>query len=280
MSLFGGVDSFWIYLYIYCSCDTLRLSVLYISGSQTFSPLIWFCPRALHLLWFLISDVLLQKPMTEIVLRSGFVLLMERIILKITDSCSMYTVQYVDLMHTYFRQSLRFWQWCILPVHHTRRRIRRWWAELWSEPRHAQSRRGNQNERTSAWGQHRSLKALFASVSVIVSLCLFALLSISLPGCLSISLQTGFCQSLSTPQAPRTEQVWKCNQRCQFMSLNAVKKGKKKIFRHFAFYFCVLCVYVCVCVCVQRTKDLKWTIPADSWLQWAGLVCWPCQSTC
>lgn len=42
--------------------------------------------------------------------------------------------------------------------------------------------------------------ALSASVSVIVFLCLFALLSVSLLGCLSASLQTGFCQSLSTPQ--------------------------------------------------------------------------------
>ena len=191
-------------------------------------------------------------------------------------------------MHTYFWQSLRFWQWYILPVHHTRRRIRRWCAELWSEPRHAQSRRGNQNERTSAWGQHQALDALFASVSVIVSLCLFALLSVSLPGCLSISPQTGFCQTLSTPQASRTERVWKYNQRCQFMSLNAVKRAKKtKHFQTHTFYLCVLfvcvraCVRTCVCVCLcLMTKDLKLTIPADSWLQWAGLVCWPCLRLC
>lgn len=48
--------------------------------------LIRFCPRALHLIWWFISDVLLQKPMTKIVLRSDFVLLLEGIILKITDS--------------------------------------------------------------------------------------------------------------------------------------------------------------------------------------------------
>lgn len=39
------------------------------------------------------------------------------------------------------------------------------------------------------------------SVSVIIFLCLFASLSVNLPRCLSVILQTGFCQNLSTPEA-------------------------------------------------------------------------------
>lgn len=78
-------------------------------------------------------------------------------------------------LRDFFVQSQRFWLWYTLPVHHTRKRMRWSWAELWSKPRPAQSSRGNQNKLTSGKPQPLNFAAVSAPLSV----------SICFPCCLS-----------------------------------------------------------------------------------------------
>lgn len=110
------------------------------------------------------------------------------------------------------------------------------------------------NFRSASVSVPQNLGAHSASVSVIVFLCLFASLSVSLLGCLSVSLQTGFCQSLSTPRAELRESQWKHNQSYHFMSLNAVKRAEKRFSDSLPLHRCTLYIYffsVCECVCVR-----------------------------
>lgn len=67
-----------------------------------------------------------------------------------------------------FSQSQRSWQWCTPPIHHTQRRMRRWWRERCRDSRLALGTHGSQS--WLAWGEHHPLCFIKKSVCLAVSL--------------------------------------------------------------------------------------------------------------